>query len=426
MYQVLLVDDEYHAIQGLQSGVNWDKFGIGAIHAAYNIRQAKEVLNNHPVDFMICDIEMPEGSGIELLRWVREHYPDKESVFLTCHSDFGFAKQAIQLGSLDYLLKPVRYSELEKVIEKALDKVEQKRQQDRFNRTYDHYYRLWKSHEPLLVERFWQDLLSRNPSSIPEELRRTLSPSKASYTEQSLFRPVLVRVQRWHRTLSTRDEKIIEYGIRNAVAYSLIPGQDMGQVIRRDAGLLLAILPWTDSAADTEDELRERCRSCIAFCSRHLFCDVSLYVGHPSRIQEMAGMLDKLLVFHRRHAQTAGGEYFLEDSEVGPPDESRAVVDKVRRFIAEHLDQPLTRKELAQHVYLNPDYLAKLFKKTTGIALTDYVVNERMRLAKEMLERGGVPIGAIASAVGYSSFSYFSKTFKTQYGVTPQEFRERL
>ena len=65
---------------------------------------------------------MPNGSGIDLVSWMKEHSREIICVFLTCHSDFSYAKRAISLGVLDYLLKPVDYDELEEVIEKAIQK----------------------------------------------------------------------------------------------------------------------------------------------------------------------------------------------------------------------------------------------------------------------------------------------------------------
>jgi two-component system response regulator YesN len=71
MYRLLIVDDEIHAVNGIKSGLQWDELSIVEIHTAYNNRQAKEVFAEHEIDLMICDIEMPQGNGLELLAWVR-------------------------------------------------------------------------------------------------------------------------------------------------------------------------------------------------------------------------------------------------------------------------------------------------------------------------------------------------------------------
>lgn len=120
--QLLIVDDEIHAVRGIKAGVEWDKLGFVHVYEAFNIRQAKDILASQPIEVMICDIEMPEGDGFQLLTWVKEHFPEMESLFLTCHADFAYAQKAIQLGSMDYMLKPVRFNELEHAVRKAVQK----------------------------------------------------------------------------------------------------------------------------------------------------------------------------------------------------------------------------------------------------------------------------------------------------------------
>jgi two-component system response regulator YesN len=101
----------------------------------------------------------------------------------------------------------------------------------------------------------------------------------------------------------------------------------------------------------------------------------------------------------------------------------RSVVDKVKRYVAENLDGDLSRKKLAEVVYLNPDYLARLFKKETGLSVWEYVLNERITLAKDLLAKTDIPVSTVALQVGYNNFSHFSEAFRKQVGVCPAEFR---
>ena len=68
---ILIVDDDKLVVEKLVEGVNWKQLGIGIVLTAYNIRQAKEILEEARVDILLSDIEMPQGSGLELLEWVR-------------------------------------------------------------------------------------------------------------------------------------------------------------------------------------------------------------------------------------------------------------------------------------------------------------------------------------------------------------------
>ena len=64
---ILIVDDDKLVVEKLVEGVNWKQLGIGIVLTAYNIRQAKEILEEARVDILLSDIEMPQGSGLELL-----------------------------------------------------------------------------------------------------------------------------------------------------------------------------------------------------------------------------------------------------------------------------------------------------------------------------------------------------------------------
>ena len=63
---ILIVDDDKLVVEKLVEGVNWKQLGIGIVLTAYNIRQAKEILEEARVDILLSDIEMPQGSGLEL------------------------------------------------------------------------------------------------------------------------------------------------------------------------------------------------------------------------------------------------------------------------------------------------------------------------------------------------------------------------
>ena len=64
------------------------------------------------------------------------------------------------------------------------------------------------------------------------------------------------------------------------------------------------------------------------------------------------------------------------------------------------------------------------FKKEKGIGLSNYITEEKVKRAKSYLDNTSLPICIIASKLGYSNFSYFSKIFKTSTGVLPNDYRK--
>lgn len=59
---VLIVDDEYYAVQGIAQNVKWERLGVGKTYTAYSREQAERILREHSVDILLTDIEMPRIS----------------------------------------------------------------------------------------------------------------------------------------------------------------------------------------------------------------------------------------------------------------------------------------------------------------------------------------------------------------------------
>jgi DNA-binding NtrC family response regulator len=106
---VLVVDDEQSA-RDLCCDVATDT-GIRA-RGASTTEEALEILDQFPVDIVITDLRVPELGGLELLRRVREHYPQTAVVMLTQFGTIDSAVEATRLGAADYVTKPFRVAEL--------------------------------------------------------------------------------------------------------------------------------------------------------------------------------------------------------------------------------------------------------------------------------------------------------------------------
>lgn len=80
---------------------------------------------------------------------------------------------------------------------------------------------------------------------------------------------------------------------------------------------------------------------------------------------------------------------------------------------------------LAEKVFLTPHYLSSIFSQEKGIGLNKYIKKVRMDKAEQLLTTTNMKIGDICEAVGYTNLSYFCKTFRNEYGVTPEKYREK-
>lgn len=528
-FQVLIVDDEIHSIRGVQAGVNWEKHDISSVFTANNLRQAQEVFLNNKVDLLLCDIEMPRGSGIDLLKWVREHFPMTEAIFLTCHSDFSYVKQALQLKSFNYLLKPVDYQELEEVIHSALGKIK-KDQETRM--VEESYLQLKKSHHSVMQERFWLDLINQVIPTTKDQIEKHLKNYHLSYSELTTFLPILFHVQQWKEELSVHEEKVSEYALHKALGEVIEKNNMDGYVINVEIGYVLVIIALVEPI--NLKEFNENCNHFISQFAQFFSCELCGYIGNQVPIEELVGMVHTLQEFDRNNVTVSNQtikcnnkkkclctspllpsaewtslmkngpkEKFLDAvnryftdwkksdgnitaqslhlfyqdflqlifyvlqvkgiqanqvysqnlltekprrvlkslnslqewviyiadvamNQLHQPQEKGSVVDIVKNYINHHLgEQRLTRDEIANYVYLNPDYLTRLFKKQTGLSISDYLQQKRIEYAKKLLIETNLPVSEVALSAGYSNFSYFSTIFKKSTQLNPMEYRKK-
>lgn len=120
---ILIVDDDYYIVQGIVNDVNWDRIKISSIHTAFSMEQAKKVFMKERIDILLTDIEMPKGSGLDLIAWVNEQGYRPISLILTGHQSFDYAQKAINVHCFGYVLKPVSPSTLEQELLSAASAV---------------------------------------------------------------------------------------------------------------------------------------------------------------------------------------------------------------------------------------------------------------------------------------------------------------
>jgi len=91
--------------------------------------------------------------------------------------------------------------------------------------------------------------------------------------------------------------------------------------------------------------------------------------------------------------------------------------------ILQQLNQPLTLAEMAGWVNLSPYHFARLFRATFGCAPYQYVQEQRLTRARDLLHQPGNKITAIALSCGFNDPSQFARAFKSRFGVTPSGYR---
>lgn len=95
-------------------------------------------------------------------------------------------------------------------------------------------------------------------------------------------------------------------------------------------------------------------------------------------------------------------------------------------YIYYHLNEKITLKQLSKETNLNPNYLSELFHKELGMTFSDYLKQQRIIAAKNMLRHSDYDYSEIASILAFSSQSHFTKVFKGETGYTPKAYRNKF
>ncbi|MEO0160380.1 MAG: response regulator [candidate division WOR-3 bacterium] len=121
MKKILILDDVIPYLDALSRALSGDY----EIIKASNIEEAKEHSDNS-IDLFLIDICLDENrpgldrSGIDFLKWVKEHFADKPAIVMSAYRDYEAAVEALNLGAFKYLKKPIDLKELKSTIKEGL------------------------------------------------------------------------------------------------------------------------------------------------------------------------------------------------------------------------------------------------------------------------------------------------------------------
>ncbi len=120
-YKVILVEDEKITLEELTLTIPWKSLGLEIIGTAENGISGEEMIRSLKPDIVITDIQLPGQDGLTMI----SHTPDIFAIILSGHTDFIYAKKAIQLGVINYMEKPIDNEELIASLKKAIERIEE-------------------------------------------------------------------------------------------------------------------------------------------------------------------------------------------------------------------------------------------------------------------------------------------------------------
>ena len=282
---ILLTDDDNLILQEVKSILGRMVPEIKKIYIATCIADAQKVLETVSVQIMLCDIEMPGGTGIDLLAWVREKELRVQCIFLTNYADFSYARQAIRLNSMEYLLKPIEEGQLCRTIRCAMERAEKEKQDERARR-------YWLDTGKEARDNFWQRRFLYNVTQGAGILHRR------GYDEQDMYAFASLKAV----SLSTVEElwgtDMFEYVLKNVLfelmdtVYFKVESvfhtpEDVWLMVCRFSG---ATAPDMGAVEEIMGKVKDVCRERIHFdaiCAVGMICQEEGLYRQFTEIREM-------------------------------------------------------------------------------------------------------------------------------------------
>ena len=400
---LLLVDDEVLTLNTLQVVIPWKDIGIDHIFTACNIIEAKELLQSESIQIVISDIEMPNGSGLDLISWMDANSPDVVKILLTCHSRFDYASFALRHGVMDYLLKPIDIEAVENITKRAIHKV----QEDSSLRLY---IKRQHNSDLLLSEQFWRNFATGLYQDHDYDyLALEAKQQSIRFSRDRCFLPILFSIDETQEKNQEKIDGTFSFAIKNILNEVVLEHRGDPPAILLSPSLYLTLLDFSISAED----LGARCRQVASFLNSYYDMTIDFFIGSQAPVFQLHQAVRDL----SREAERS------KSRAIDLPS-SQSIVGKIEEIVRQNLDKPVTCEEIAKQVFLNSEYLSRMFRKKTGKKLSSYIAEQKMEEAKRQLKTTDKPVSVISMELGYGNFSHFSKCFRKICGVSPQEYRE--
>lgn len=167
MVKVFLAEDEFTIREGIKKRIAWEENGFQFVGEADNGETAYSQIREEKPDILITDIRMPFMDGLELSRRLRRDLPDLKILILSGYDHFSYARQAIQIGVAEYLLKPVTAGRLLESLLEIKKGLEEEWEQKKFLQTFRQER---EENERILRYQFFNEMVSGRYTS--EELQK--------------------------------------------------------------------------------------------------------------------------------------------------------------------------------------------------------------------------------------------------------------
>ncbi len=229
MFRVFVVDDNKYERNGIINSIDWDKLDTEIAGAFSNGAKALEQIDILKPHIIITDVAMPVMNGIQMSELIRKTHPDIHIIFISCHSDFEYAKSAVGLGIYRYVLKPIISHELELAVKELLDKI---RLKDSQQQEKEKMIRQVNEMLPMVQEQFFKELLLGNFHNS-EDIEGRIDFLKINIHHLTGANVMMIKInsnEEESQYVSVADSYFVSYCIKNIISSYSTPSLSLYSV----------------------------------------------------------------------------------------------------------------------------------------------------------------------------------------------------
>lgn len=299
---VLIVDDDIPTTQVLEEQIDWSLLGVRKIYKAFNAQHAIQLLDAHRPELVLTDIEMPKGSGIDVLRYAREKKHTSQFIILTCHEDFTYASQALHYEALDYLVKPFNLDTMQAAVAKALEKIAYQKQQEEEK----HYKEEWLSSATRREKNFWRDLLFARIPPDEDYIRTVLISRRVELSLEESYTLVLATAKESDVVQRNWTAQQFAYAISNMLSEIVggVPEHPSVQYYVRN-GRCGAVLVLGSSTLP--NELEQNSWHLVENARTYLGSEVNICYRDNIKLKDLCAQLKELQEIDYKNVEMQGG-----------------------------------------------------------------------------------------------------------------------
>lgn len=457
MYRLLIVDDEPAIVDGLmQHFQEMEEFEVD-LCKAYSAFDALELVKKTKIDVVLSDIRMPGKTGLQLMDEILFYWPACRIIFLTGYSEFDYVYTAIQKNVDNYILKTEGLDAISAAVKQAVYRIEEESRNRMLVETAEQQMLLM---EPLLKKELFEALLSGETASDLFANRRFSEVDLNVRVEFPLFL-LMGTVDGWPGEVSYTSKLNTLDAVMDMLA-SHLPSLFLAEGFASDHSILVWFIQldpnadrFKDGNGRTEwsgianylkgilESVQNRCqdrfgvslsfavsKEAVEWDGMHKQFETlknvlkrTRVLGQTMSILDTGIFEDFPKLLHSLEKHNADGDERTEKQQLEKGKD--LLIERVHRYIQDHLGGDLSLARIAEWVYFNPSYLSRFYKQATGRKLSDYINSCKSEAAAAMLENMQLKVNEIASQLGFESPSYFTAFFKKMTGRTPQEYREQ-